>query len=154
MNTKSRALIAFFDDDKMFNQPYLRTLDEAGFSILYAPNPDEAWKNIQSQGQSISLFIIDVMMPPGEKYSSVSTRGGLVTGILLCEGVRNLFPTVPIIILTNVANQETLRQIPTGALLRIAKKKACPPADLVALVREMLKPGKGPVPAGQSDDAL
>jgi len=65
---------------------------------------------------------------------------GLRTGLsLYYDKLEELYPETPVIVLTNVSNQETLGRFTEGSLLRVAQKMEYPPFELVDLVSEIVK---------------
>jgi len=132
-------LILLIDDDKLPMLYYVKALEEMDFKVKQCYDPDSAIEFAKSHGSNIAAILLDVMMPPGKAYRNVNTNEGLRTGVFLFDDLRKHCPRVPVVVLTNVRNPETLSSFKEGALLKIAQKTDWPPFELTELVQEMLK---------------
>jgi DNA-binding response OmpR family regulator len=135
----SRGLILLIDDDHTPTKYYVRRLEKDGYDVRHALNVDNALEEFRSLGESISLIILDIMMPPGEAFREAETDHGLKTGFLLFEVIRKHLPTVPVIILTNQLDEAVRTKIRIDDFTRILRKINCTPGDLLAEAAEMLE---------------
>ena len=91
------------------------------------------------------MFVIDLMMPPGEAYKAEETHDGLITGLYLARDIRNRFPLVPIILWSGT-NLNTVRLLAIHMETKLTKcifvKKPLPSEKLVELIEEYFKEGK------------
>jgi len=145
MKKTSRILIV--DDDLTPDQDkpngnymwyYTRALRDSGYKVVEVVGPDSAKEVLSSEGESFDLVILDIMMPPGKAYEKADTLNGLRTGILLAKTIQSEYPNLPVLVLTNVQNPDTLsqlRQIPS--VKRTLCKPDCTPFELVDVIRAL-----------------
>lgn len=100
--------ILFIDDEPRRIQSYVDELEKSGYEVEPATDVDYAFVYFVKNMKKIDLLIMDVMMPPGEncKDQDAQTELGLRTGILLSDKIRQIDTDVPIIVLTNVVDDE------------------------------------------------
>ncbi len=87
---------------------YVQALRDAGHEVVEVLGPDDALAELAKENQHCDLVILDTMMPPGNAYRNEDTSNGLQTGVLLAETLQQQRPDIPILVLTNVLNQEAL----------------------------------------------
>jgi CheY-like chemotaxis protein len=134
---ETEGTVLIVDEDKTPMQYYVDAFEMEGFSVERCFSPDTAEKFLQKEPADLAAIILDIMMPPGERYKHKDTKDGLITGFFLYQDFKKKYPNVPIVILTNVANPETLKLFTENLLLKVAAKLDYPPFDLVDLVNEM-----------------
>ncbi len=83
------------------------------------------------------MIILDIMLPPGKSYPDKDTHGGLRTGLFLYDTLANLCPEVPIVVLTNVVESETLAAL-TERNINVYAKADILPLMLVNIVLRVL----------------
>jgi CheY-like chemotaxis protein len=128
--------VLFVDDENVPTTYYSSALEHAGFTVVRAKNPNDALA--AARMQRFDLVILDVMMPRGH-YDDKT--GGLNTGLFLFPDIRQLQPEVPVMMLTNVNNEDKLssiRQFEPSVV--IAQKCDYPPEELVVLATELIMP--------------
>ena len=133
-----KKLLLLVDDDKEPMRYYVMALEQEGFKVAQCFKPAIALDYAEKRSSEIAAVILDVMMPPGVKYTASETNHGLKTGVFLIKDLRKKLADVPVIILTNVTNSETLKEFDQGTLVKVIQKMDCPPFSLVELVSEML----------------
>lgn len=98
------------------------------------------------------LFIIDVMMPPGKKYSREETHDGLITGLYLARDIREKYPLVPIILWSGTS-LNTIKLLSIHMEKRLTKcvfvKKPFSGNNLVKLITAYFKNGRFPSSLGK-----
>ena len=149
-----KRLILLAEDDELPMEYYIRALERRGFTVKQCFNPDEAIESAKAHGADAAAIILDIMMPHGERYGCEETHEGLRTGVLLYADLRKLLPSIPVMVLTNVKNQETFAEFPQEPLLEVVQKMDYPPAAFAALLCEVISragngasvPGKEPNP--------
>lgn len=137
-----QPLVLLIDDDVLPMEFHVRALRSEGFEVEQRLDPDSALEFVREAHDRISAVILDIMMRPGESYKDVDTREGLMTGVALYRDLRELCPDVPVVVLTNVANEETLRRFEEGPKLKVVQKLHYTPFKLVDLIREMTEGGR------------
>jgi DNA-binding response OmpR family regulator len=132
--------ILMIDDDRLPMQYYIRSLEKNNFEVMYFVRPDDAFEYIDREQPHIDGIILDIMLPPGEKYKDEETNKGLKTGFFVLKDLRNYQPysNIPVVILTNVRNPKTLAEFTESSLIKIAFKPDYSPKKLVHLLEEML----------------
>jgi DNA-binding response OmpR family regulator len=131
--------VILVDDDMIATSFYVRALERSGFAVKQFFGPDTAFEYIDDKNPEVAAIIMDIMMLPGNRYTSVDTKDGLRTGVFMARDFREFYPQVPIIVLTNVSNQETLRLFDESSLLKVVQKLEYPPFELVQLVKDMIE---------------
>lgn len=132
------TLLLLIDDEVVANRAYVEVLHAAGYEVEQRQDPDEAWSYLESHGSAIALVILDIMMKAGERYKGKPTRSGIDTGLFCLNELRGSYPNLPIIVLTNVANKDTLARVPETAQVHLEQKPKCQPSRLVGVVRRLL----------------
>ena len=92
--------IIIVDDDLIETPQVMATLRMHGCSATHYTSPEDCVARIQDSVPP-DLIFVDVMMPPGSRYSSKETSGGMFTGVFLAHDLRALFPQTPIAFLTS-----------------------------------------------------
>ncbi|MBL7154386.1 MAG: response regulator [Phycisphaerae bacterium] len=117
---------------------YTQALREAGFEVVEAVGPDFALQRLTSKRLKFDLVIIDIMLPPGKAFGGEDTLNGLRTGVSLARKVQEDYPDLPILVLTNVLNPNTQRQLEQMPSVRkVLAKATCTPFQLVDEIREI-----------------
>lgn len=94
--------IAFIDDDTIVTPYYSSTLILNGYDVQIFESADIFSTTLSSNSdQRFDLYIVDIMLPPGKKYSRKLTNSGLSTGLFLAQDIRIRFKEKPIILLSN-----------------------------------------------------
>jgi CheY-like chemotaxis protein len=119
---------------------YIDALTECGFDVGVCENPSEAADMCRSLMPD--LIILDIMMPPGDKYRGENHHDGLRTGFFVLRDLRSCCKDVPVIVLTNVTDRESLALFEGGPQLHIIGKPDCPPFELVTVVHGIIAAGK------------
>jgi CheY-like chemotaxis protein len=90
---------------------YVEALRDGGYTVVEVPGPDGVLTSFKAEGEHYDLVILDIMMPPGAAYRTRDTSNGLRTGILIAETLQEQWPDIPVLVLTNVLNQEALSSL-------------------------------------------
>lgn len=131
-------LVLLIDDDKLPMQFYIKALEQKGYKVKHCLEPDTALDFVRKKGSQIAAIILDIMLPPGKTYKNVDTNEGLRTGLFLLRDLRMCCPDVPIAVLTNVKNPETLSEFGGESLVTVVQKMKCPPFELAELTSAMI----------------
>jgi DNA-binding NtrC family response regulator len=124
-------IVLLIDDDNLPMKFYIKALEESGFTVKRFLGPDDVLDFMEKNAAEIGVVVLDIMMPPGKRYKDENTKEGLRTGVFLFKDIRRMYPNIPVIVLTNVKNPETLCEFPKDQLIQ---KMNCPPFTLVELV--------------------
>jgi len=71
-----------------------------GFELDVYNSSDEFGKFLDSATGSspADIYVVDVMIPAGDRYKNEETHDGLITGLYLAREIRQRFPLVPIVL--------------------------------------------------------
>jgi CheY-like chemotaxis protein len=91
------------------------------------------------------IYVVDVMIPPGDRYKNEETHDGLITGLYLAREIRQRFPLVPIILWSGT-NLDTVRLLAVHMEKRLTKcifvKKPIVGEKLLELIEGYFAKGK------------
>lgn len=139
--------VAIIDDEQLVMDAYETALRRREFEVIRFSGEDcvdRAVQYLEADAATVDLAVVDIMMPPGEAFKDFDTDQGMKTGVFLLEMLRAKYPRLPLLVLTNVQNEETLEQVRKVAPgTRVLRKAHCPPFDLVGEVQEQLDQAKG-----------
>jgi DNA-binding NarL/FixJ family response regulator len=131
------AFVLLIDDDRLAVPFYKEALESAGIRVEQCLHADSAIRCAQTEKDRISVIILDIMIPPGERYRNIDTADGLKTGVFLYTDLRQMCPGTPIVVLTNVTDSETLNELrKLGA--DVKRKADVLPSTLRQIVRTLI----------------
>lgn len=131
-------LVLLVDDDKLPMQFYVRALERKGYEVKHFLEPDGALEFVSKKASEIEAIVLDIMMPPG-RYKN--TNQGLRTGVFLLPDIRKHCPDIPVVVLTNVKNPNTLNEFKGKSSVKVVQKMAYPPFELADLVSKLTSGG-------------
>lgn len=131
-------MILFVDDERRYVDGYVEELRLSGFTVEYRKTVDAAHKFLVENLPQIDLLVLDIMMPPGELLQEAQTNHGLRTGVRFFEQVRQLAPVLPVIILTNVTDEQVKEQLQQEPFCWFIRKEDCFPFELAEEVQRIL----------------
>lgn len=99
-------MILFVDDERRHTDAYTQDLTRSGYEVVYHSSVDNAMHYFDANSAKIGLVILDLMMPPGDSFKDVDTDDGLRTGKHFYKRVREKVTKLPVIILTNVSDDD------------------------------------------------
>jgi CheY-like chemotaxis protein len=130
-------MILFVDDERRFMNSYKLELEYVGYKVSFKKNVDDALAFLKTHPGAIELLILDIMMPPGHDFQHESTNSGLRTGVRFYERIRALFPTLPVIIFTNVSDEQVEEKFQAESYCRFLRKEDYLPFELAEEVRKI-----------------
>ena len=133
------ATVLLIDDEKLPMGYYVRALEKEGFVVKQFYDPDTAYEFVEHKNPRLEAIILDIMMLPGKRYENNDTDEGLATGTFLYKDLRQHYPDLPFIVLTNVSNQQTLLRLQNDPKLTVVQKLDYPPFELARLVGNKVK---------------
>jgi CheY-like chemotaxis protein len=131
-------MILFIDDEPRFVDScalYLRDIGQ--FDIDLVANVDEAMNRLDTDN-NIQLAILDIMMPPGNKFKDIDTKKGLRTGEFLYKEIRKNHPNLPIIVFTNVSNPDVKEIFKDDTLCKFMEKSQYRLGDFLDEIKDSL----------------
>ncbi len=132
-------LVMLVDDDKEPMQYYVMALKQEGFDVKQMPGPDEAMEYVCGENNARpDMIILDIMMSPGTRYKgNPDCDDGLRTGILLYPELKEAYPSVPLLVLTNLKKaSDDLKEI--APEIKVLQKIDTAPFDLVSHVNKII----------------
>ena len=127
---KLRVLL--IDDQPDIRRLYGNALRDRGFQVISCDGVDLGMAKAYESGESLSGIVLDMMMPPGERYRFQDSQLGTRTGELAFAELRTQLPHVHIAILTNVIPDELLRLPRTDPCLVVLEKERYTPDKFAA----------------------
>jgi CheY-like chemotaxis protein len=118
-----------------------------GFALDVYNSADEFGKFLDAAtGPSpADIYVVDVMIPAGDRYKDEETHDGLITGLYLAREIRQRFPLVPIILWSGT-NLDTVRLLAVHMEQRLTKcifvKKPIASEKLLELIEGYFAKGK------------
>ncbi len=116
------TVILLVDDDQSVRQFVKWLLHEEGFQTIEAGDGIEAFNLIEEFGKDIALLLTDIKMPR-------------MDGVSLAESVRELFPRMPILLMSGYADSDALERLMTGC---VVLQKPFLPDTLIQAVQKLL----------------
>jgi CheY-like chemotaxis protein len=104
-------MIVFVDDEPRAIDAFHEELKEKGYDVKFFARVDEAWNFIEQNHGEIQLLILDIMMPAGSKIEDKEKGNGLRTGLSFFGESKKRFPSIPIVIFSNVTDHETIEMV-------------------------------------------
>jgi CheY-like chemotaxis protein len=96
-------------------------LKHTGIDVIPISRVTEVMPILDRLKESISLIVLDMVMPPEALYSLEETKGGTATGLKLLEDIRSQYKEIPIIIVSirrmNIAATAVLKKYEVSAYL-------------------------------------
>jgi DNA-binding response OmpR family regulator len=133
MNQELRVLLV--DDDLYAIQPYFEALADAGFSVSPAQSASQAIDLARTE--LFDAVVLDIMMAPGAKFTSIETAGGFKTGIALARSIRDFLPNARILAFTQSTDPEVEAWFTSDESVDYLAKPS-PPREVVRRVRRLL----------------
>ena len=139
---QSKGIILIVDDDPMPAQYYIRAIDsisDGAYLVTQKFGPATALEFVKQQKTEIKLIILDEMMP-SESYPEDATEEGRRTGNVLYRDIREILPSVPVIIITHVDIDSDFRaKLPSNDRRLFMKHKlGITPSDLAEFVMKLV----------------
>jgi CheY-like chemotaxis protein len=133
-------MILFVDDEKRFMDSYSLELELLGYKVSFQKDVDTALAFLKTHPSAVELLILDVMMPPGQSFQHENTNNGLRTGVRFYERIRALSPMLPVIIFTNVSDEQVERRFQAEPNCRFFRKEDYLPFELAEEVKKLTPP--------------
>ena len=116
--------VLLIDDSPLQLRVREAVLRDAGFEVCIATASESAHALLRSEpvGDSVGVIVTDHMLPGA-------------SGAEFVRQLRQIKRTVPVIVITGLPEAET----EYAGLNVVFRQKPCPPAELIALVRDCMK---------------
>ena len=130
-------MILFIDDEPQYVDAFLQAFEFSGIYSKIITTIDAAWSYINENPEEIDAIILDIMMSPGHLFSDFDSKGGLETGFLFIERMKDFNERIPIIVLTNT-DRKKFKKIQHNNCY-MYEKKSTDPWKLVGIYKDLLK---------------
>jgi two-component system, OmpR family, alkaline phosphatase synthesis response regulator PhoP len=95
MDLQNKKKLLLVEDDVFLVNMYKSKLEDEGYDLLVANNGEEGL--FLAQKEEIDLLILDLMLPK-------------MSGVVLLEKLRETKPDLPVLILTNLTDEEEAKK--------------------------------------------
>jgi CheY-like chemotaxis protein len=96
--------ILLIDDDIYSTRLYIKALEMSLFEVTAVDSVEVGLAAIKHK--RFDVVVLDIMMPHGMSFDSISTLGGFETGTRLIKPIAALSPSTKIVVLTNTIEPE------------------------------------------------
>jgi DNA-binding response OmpR family regulator len=122
MHSPKKILVA--EDEKAIYRPLVLKLQKEGYDVVVAENGDEALEKVQSE--HFDLLLLDLVMPKRSGFS-------------VLEEMQKLNKTIPVIVLSNLSQNEDRDKISALGVKTFLDKSNISLLEVVTLVKRYLK---------------
>lgn len=131
------AKILWLDDNKV--TPAYDELVSDGLEVTAVTNPSQLWDELQAAHPQFDLIILDIIAPPGDTYGLDETKGGLTTGLLVLEHLRQspALASIPVLIFT-IRHEDDVNEYGHKYGVTVLRKQDTRPAELLKHVKAIL----------------
>jgi len=125
-DTKAKgATILFIEDDPLLLKMYKTKFENEGFQVLTAEDGEEGL--LMASGHSISLMILDLMLPKLSGLDMLAKYRAEPNG-----------KNVPVVVLTNLTHEEEIKRAKELGVKEFIVKTDFTPSEVVLKVKELL----------------
>ena len=132
-------MILMLDDEPRIMSSYLEDLKLSGMDVEFYDDPKAALERIEVDATKVDLLILDLMMPPGERFENRDTERGLRTGVRVYEDVRVLAPNLLVVVLTNVSDPKIERRFRHEENCLFVRKERVLPFEFTKQVTDFMQ---------------
>jgi len=131
--------ILVLDDQPTAMMYWWDALVDAGYAVVRCSTPEEAVRHYNAE--HFDLIVLDRMMPPGEIFGKNTDPPSKETGSQVLKDFhdRDHLQLVPVIILTNYPDDQTVEQIKKDYERLIVVSKRTKPSEFVPIVSKMIQ---------------
>lgn len=115
-----RAVVLIVEDDLLIRSHAAQILEEAGFDVIEASNPDEAISNLEVRSDAAVLF--------------TDIHPGSIDDLKLAMAVKGSWPPIKIVATSGLVTSRR-GELPEGRLFRL---KPYNPPQLTTMLRELM----------------
>ena len=126
--TDKHKTILIAEDEEDLRDMYTMSLKSKGFEVLQAVNGIEAMEWLERDYARIDMILLDVVMPGMDGFETLKR---------IKENEK--FSRIPVIIITNLDNDEDMKQASENGVDAYFVKSKHIPADLAEEIRKILE---------------
>ena len=136
--------ILWIEDDIYRIKGLLNPLEEQGARIFNAKNYKQAIESLNS-GVKFDLFVVDLIIPNGnadelcEEREDKLDKTNDILGVNVCILCKNKYPDVPIVVITVVSDNVTIKKLMEIGVNRIFQKGSLFPSELKDELIDLIK---------------
>lgn len=131
-------MILFVDDEPRELDSHRLELEMSGHEVVFESDVDNALLFIGESRDKIELLILDIMMPVGKAFENAHHEG-MRTGIDFYDSIRTMLASLPVIIFTNVTNEQVIERFSDEANCWFLRKADFLPYELAEYVAGILE---------------
>lgn len=134
-------MLLWVDDDIDGSlKPFLDELEDSGYKVDRARNPEEMWTQLEKHAGNFDAVIMDIMLPTGDQIKPSDAQMGVTTGLVLLEMLtaEKRFGHLPVLIFTILSNQ-SVQDWATRHHVQCLRKQETFPEELVSAVESIVK---------------
>lgn len=131
-------MILFIDDDKYHLKYYIEMLALSGYETKIIDDIEIGLSWLDVYFSKIDLLVLDIMMPFNSNIKIPDYNDGLRTGVYIYDNIRQKFPELPIIILTNLHNDDVEIKFSNEHFCKFCHKDDFYPYELVEKINIFL----------------
>jgi len=122
----NKRKILIVEDDNFVAEVYFAKLSEMGYEIILAQNGKEGLVALEEN--KIDLILLDILMP-------------VMDGVEMLEEIkkRKEWENIPVILLTNVGEQESIRKVREMGVKNYLIKSHFTPAEVIEKIESVFK---------------
>lgn len=110
-------------------------LQAAGIDVLPVASVEEVFGLLEKQHQNINAIVLDILMPPEDKYRLDETNGGTTTGLRLLKDIKahDTYRRIPVVVVSvkRRLSDEDLKRLSIHAYL----EKPVLPSEIAEALR-------------------
>ena len=143
-NKETNNTILVIEDDDFIAQCIIETLEKAGYFTLLSKTAYDALDIIDKKNKTISLIILDIMLPRGINKSSVedsylkTLKNEKFTGVFIFKQVRDKYPTIPFIVNTALSYDENIYYFFNKQSKTVIANKSAHPSELLKTIDSLI----------------
>jgi CheY-like chemotaxis protein len=131
-------MILFVDDEPRELDSYKLELEMSGYDLVFEPDVDNALQFLEENQNEIKILILDLMMPVGKAFEN-APHEGMRTGMDFYDRIRKTLPSLPVIIFTNVTDEQVESKFGKETNCWFLRKANFLPYELAEKVDSILK---------------
>lgn len=96
-------------------QTKVESLQASGFDVVSVASVENVMDVLEKQHRSLDAIVLDILMPPEEKYNLEETNGGTTTGLRLLRDIKGheAYKRIPVVVVS------VKRKLPDEELIKL-----------------------------------
>lgn len=132
--------ILFVEDDDYFSAKCMSAFQDAGLAVEHVKDASAGLDLFKEDPRAFDTVVVDIMMPAGEHFSEMETRGGFEAGLALARSILRTRHDARLIGITAFPNEEVVSWF-TARKFELLGKSGHTPVELTKrLLRDPAAP--------------